>query len=152
MIKSQGRVRPAWFVGAAYGGTDDQSARFIADRIWKNGYKDKYHDIVRSILPGDHIALKSSYTRKNDLPFDSRGEFVSVMAIKAVGTIVKNCGDGPVVGVEWAETESPREWYFFTHRGTIWRVSPGDWKADALIAFAFNHKMQDIARFQHAST
>jgi 5-methylcytosine-specific restriction protein B len=26
-----------WFVGASYGGTDDQLPRFLADGIWENG-------------------------------------------------------------------------------------------------------------------
>lgn len=65
-----GGVRPAWFVGAAYGRTDDQASRFIAGGVWKNGYKNKYHDIVRSMRPGDRIAIKASYTRKHGLPFE----------------------------------------------------------------------------------
>ena len=27
-----------WFVGASYGGTDDQLPRFLAEGIWENGY------------------------------------------------------------------------------------------------------------------
>jgi hypothetical protein len=42
-----------------------------------------------------------------------------------------------------------REWYFFTDRATVWRVIPGSWKADALIAFVFEHKPQDVDRFRH---
>ena len=75
-----------WFVGAAYG-TDDQTSRFLAEGIWENGYEDKYLDLVRSMRSGDRIAIKSSYTRKHGLPFDNRGQTVSVMAIKAIGTI-----------------------------------------------------------------
>jgi 5-methylcytosine-specific restriction protein B len=102
-------ARPNWFVGASYGGTDDQTQRFIADGIWKNGYKNKYHDVVRSMRPGDRIAIKASYTRKHNLPFDNRGEFVSVAGIKAVRRITKNLGDGQVVHVNWAPTEPVRE-------------------------------------------
>ena len=152
MAKTNRRgARPSWFVGASYGGTDDQTERFIADAIWKNGYKNKYHDVVRSMRPGDRIAIKASYTRKHNLPFDNQGEFVSVVGIKAVGTITKNLGDGQVVRVDWAPTEPLREWYFFTDRATVWRVLPGNWKNDGLIAFAFEHKPQDIERFQRTS-
>jgi hypothetical protein len=56
--------------------------------------------------PGDPIAVKASYTRKHKLPFDNRGEFVSVLGIKAVGTITKNVGDGQLVQVDWAPHES----------------------------------------------
>jgi 5-methylcytosine-specific restriction enzyme B len=100
---------------------------------------------------GDRIAIKASYTRKHDLPFDAQGDFVSVVGIKAVGTITKNSGDGQNVLVEWAEAGPTREWYFFTNRATVWRVEPGDWKADGLIAFAFEGKPQDIERYRNVN-
>jgi 5-methylcytosine-specific restriction protein B len=139
-----------WFVGAAYGGNNDQTPRFLDEGIWENGYQDKYLDAVRSIQPGNRIAIKSSYTRKHDLPFDNRGQSVSVMAIKAIGTVTENKGDGRRIKVDWTRLESPREWYFFTHRGTIWRVLPGDWATDALIKFTFDDKPQDLDRFLSA--
>lgn len=118
--------RANWFVGATYGGTDDQMPRFLAEGIWENGYDDKLLDVVRSMRPGERIAIKSSYTRKHGLPFDSRGRAVSVMGIKAVGTITENLNDGKQVKVDWAKVEPVREWYFYTHRATIWRVLPGE--------------------------
>lgn len=75
------RSHVSWFVGAFYSGTDDQTQRFLAEGVWENGYRDRYHDLVRSMRPGDRIAIKSSYVRKNNLPFDSRGLPVSVMAV-----------------------------------------------------------------------
>lgn len=138
-----------WFVGASYGGTDDQMRRFLAEGIWENGYDDKLLDVVRSMRPGERIAIKSSYTRKHGLPFDSRGRAVSVMGIKAVGTITENLNDGKRVKVDWAKVEPVREWYFYTHRATIWRVLPGEWMNDALIAFAFDGKPQDVDRFRN---
>lgn len=138
-----------WFVGASYGGTDDQLPRFLSEGIWENGYDDKLLDMVRSMRPGERIAIKSSYTRKHGLPFDSRGRAVSVLGIKAVGTITENLNDGKRVKVDWTKVEPVREWYFYTHRGTIWRVLPGDWMADALIAFAFEGKPQDVDRFRN---
>jgi len=138
-----------WFVGASYGGTDDQMPRFLAEGIWENGYDDKLLDVVRSMRPGERIAIKSSYTRKHGLPFDSRGRAVSVMGIKAVGTITENLNDGKRVKVDWTKVEPVREWYFYTHRATIWRVLPGEWMNDALIAFAFDGKPQDVDRFRN---
>ena len=142
-------AQATWFVGASYGGTDDQMPRFLAEGIWENGYDDKLLDVVRSMRPGERIAIKSSYTRKHGLPFDSRGRAVSVMGIKAVGTITENLNDGKRVKVDWAEVEPVREWYFYTHRATIWRVLPGEWMNDALIAFAFDGKPQDVDRFRN---
>lgn len=138
-----------WFVGASYGGNDDQMPRFLSEGIWENGYDDKFLDMVRSMRPGERIAIKSSYTRRHGLQFDTRGRTVSVMGIKAVGTITENLNDGKRVKVDWAKVEPVREWYFYTHRGTIWRVLPGDWKNDALIAFAFEGKSQDVDRFRN---
>lgn len=142
-------AQASWFVGASYGGTDDQMSRFLSEGIWENGYDDKYFDLVRSMRPGDRIAIKSSYTRKRGLPLDNRGRAVSVMGIKAVGTITENLNDGKRVKVDWAKLEPVREWYFYTHRGTIWRVVPGDWMNDALIAFTFDDKPQDLDRFRN---
>jgi len=148
MTKSEslGGARPSWFVGA-YFNDKDQTDRFIAEGIWKGGNGDKHLDVVRSMRPGDRIAIKTSYTRKHDLPFDNRGKFVSVLGIKAIGTITKNLDDGRRVRVDWAPTEPVREWYFFTNKTTVWRVLPGNWRSDDLIAFAFEHKLQDIERF-----
>ena len=61
-------AQASWFVGASYGGTDDQLPRFLSEGIWENGYEDKHLDVVRSMRPGDRIAVKSSYTRKHGLP------------------------------------------------------------------------------------
>lgn len=143
-------ARACWFVGATYGGTDDQTPRFLQEGIWENGCQDKYLDAVKSIQVGDRIAIKSSYTRKHDLPFDNRGQTVSVMAIKAIGTIKENLGDGRTLKVDWTPFDPPREWYFYTNRSTVWRVLPGDWTTDALIGFTFEEKAQDINRFRNA--
>jgi 5-methylcytosine-specific restriction protein B len=99
--------------------------------------------------PGDRIAIKAAYTRKNDLPFDNRGHTVSVMAIKAIGTIMENLNDGRHVRVDWKKLDPVREWYFYTNRGTVWQVLPGEWMPDGLIAFAFDGKPQDIDRFRN---
>ena len=139
-----------WFVGASYGGTDDQMPRFLSDGIWESGYEDKHLDVVRSMRPGDRIAIKSSYTRKHGLPFDNKNQVVSVMAIKAIGTITENLNDGKLVKVDWTKVEPLREWYFYTARVTVWRVLPGEWMTDSLIAFTFDNKPQDVERFCNA--
>lgn len=146
----EANARPCWFVGAAYNRTEDQTPRFVAEGIWENGYDDgKYGDLVRAMRPGDKIVIKSSYTRKHNLPFDGHGATVSVMAIKAVGTIVANDDDGKHVRVDWLPVSAPREWYFYTNRATVWRVAPGGWMEDGLLAFAFDGQPQDIDRFRN---
>jgi 5-methylcytosine-specific restriction protein B len=141
-----------WFVGASYGRTRDQTPRFIAEGIWENGYDDKYIDLVKSMRPGDRIAIKAAYTRKKDVGFDPRGNSVSVMGIKAIGTILENPGDGKRVKVEWKVVEPLREWYFYTYQRTVWKIVPGaSWHNDALIAFTFENEAQDIDRFRNDS-
>ena len=151
MNTSPGEAMPRayWFVGAVYG-TEDQMQRFLTEGIWENGYTDRYLDLVKAIQPGDRIAIKATYIRIYDLPFDNMEQDVSVMAIKAIGTVTENLGDGRKVRVDWSLLDSPREWYFYTYLKTIWRVLPGDWKADGLIAFAFDGTPQDIDRFRNA--
>lgn len=139
-----------WFVGATYNSSEDQTGRFIRDGIWENGYENKYQDLVLGMKPGDRIAIKASYTRKRDVPFDNRDHFVSVMSIKAIGTVIKNRGDGRVIEVNWEKQLSPvKEWYFYTNRNTIWRVIPNDWMAEGLIDFTFYDKAQNISKFRN---
>jgi 5-methylcytosine-specific restriction protein B len=142
--------RPCWFVGASFGGTEDQTKRFVEEGIWENGYKDKYLDEVKSIQPGDRIAIKSSYTRKKKLPFDNQGQTVSVMAIKAIGTVKENHGDGHFLKVDWQPIDPPWEWYFYTNRSTVWKVLPGNSYNDKLILFTFEGKKQDFNWFRNA--
>ena len=145
------KTRPVWFVGAAFGGNEDQTPRFLADGIWENGHTDRYIEDVKSIQPGDRIAIKAAFTRKNGLPFDNRGHMASVMRIKAVGTVKENIGDGRFLKVDWTPLAPPREWYFFTYRGTVWKVTPGfnEWQSNSLISFAFDEEKQDIDRFRN---
>lgn len=138
---------PVWFVGASFGGTSDQTPRFLSEGIWENGYNDKYLGLVRSMQPGERIAIKSTYTRKVGLPFNNRGRAVSVMAIKAIGTITENLNDGKRIRVTWDAVDPNREWYFFTYQKTVWKVLPGWWAKNALIAFAFGDTPQNLNQF-----
>ena len=139
----------AWFVGAAYGGDDDHSERFVREGVWEHGYTDRYIEVVKSIRPGDRVALKSTYTRKHGLPFENRGNFVSVMAIKATGTVRDNPGDGRRLLVEWTPVDPAREWYFFTNMRTIWKVVSGKRWGDELLRFTFEGEPQDIDGFRN---
>ncbi|MDE2824031.1 MAG: AAA family ATPase [Chloroflexota bacterium] len=136
--------RPAWFVGAAFGGNDDQTKRFVQDGVWEGGPVENYGDQIASIQAGDRIAIKSCYTRKNRLPFDNRGKFVAVMAIKATGIVVENLGNRRSLRVDWTPIAPAREWYFHTLRGTVGRVTPDTWWQQALIRFTFDNEDQDI--------
>lgn len=136
--------RPAWFVGAAFGGVDDQTKRFVQEGIWEGGPVEEYGDLIASIQPGDRIAIKSCYTRKNGVPFDNRGGFVAVMAIKATGIVVENLGDRRSLRVDWTPIDPAREWYFHTLRGTVGQVAPNTLWQQGLIRFTFDNENQDI--------
>lgn len=144
-------TKPFWFVGSQPGG-NDFTDQFIDQGIWWHDWKDdkKIQDQVRSMQTGERIAIKAVFVRKNELPFDNRGNSVSVMAIKATGTIIENMDDGYRLKVDWQRVSPNREWYFYTYQGTVWKVTPGDWKTDGLIAFSFQNKPQEIARFCNA--
>lgn len=136
-----------WFVGASIN-RKDQTKKFIEKGIWENGYSDKYSDLVNSIQVGDSIAIKSSYTRKHNLPFDNEGDSISVMGIKAIGEVTHNFKDGCNLKVDWKEINPLREWYFFTNRSTVWKVKNDDgWREENLIDFAFKGKEQDYDKF-----
>ena len=146
MIAESEHPRPAWFVGAAFGGNNDQTERFVQEGIWEGGPEETYGHLIESIQPGDRIAIKSVYTRKSreGLPFDNRGEWVSVMAIKATGIVVQNIGNRRRVRVKWNPIDQPREWYFHTFRRTILAVYPDAWWRQGLMRFTFDGKVQDI--------
>ena len=145
--------RPCWFVGAHFETKGDQTDRFVRDGVWEmerwdnNPAQERYVRRVKSMLPGDRIAIKSTYVRKDGIEFDNKGKYVSVMAIKAVGEVAENPGDGHVVKVVWTPLDPPREWYFYTNRQTVWEVVPGSgtqpWAVELLVNFAFNNEPQD---------
>ena len=152
-VQETAEQRPCWFVGASYGGTDDQTDRFLQEGIWENGWHDRHLDQVKSMRPGDRIAIKAGFTQKHALPFPiPEGHTASGMYIKAVGTVTQNMLDGRHVKVDWIPINPPREWYFYTYRKTVWEVWPGKgtipWAADALISFAFEGKPQNYDRFR----
>lgn len=138
-----------WFVGAMWGdGEGDQLGRFVHEGIWQNGHDDKFADQVRSMKPGDRIAVKAAFSQKHGLPFDNKGQVISVMRIKAIGTVTRNHEDGRTVDVEWDVDFEPRDWYFYTYRATITRARVEDEAlARRLVAFAFENAPQDHAFF-----
>lgn len=136
-----------WFVGTAWD-EGDQTPRFLAEGIWQNGHDEKFSKLVRQMKEGDRIAIKATYTRKHDVPFENRGRTVSAMRIKAIGTIMANHGDGKTVAVDWSEIDPPREWFFYTYRTTVAQARfEDDEMARQLVAFAFDGKDQDYDSF-----
>lgn len=145
-----GGVNTYWFLSAKFSGGLDQTERFIKMGIWENGYENKFLNIVRSISIGDQVAIKSTYNLKNNLPFNNKGQPVSVMEIKAIGIVTKNHQDGKLLEIDWQQTNLNKKWYFFTNLASIWRVKDDYWLSKQLIDFAFYDKPQDIDYFRNA--
>lgn len=131
-----------WLVGASING-EDQTDSFLASGIWHlaDGL-DARTDAMRA---GDRIAIKSSYVRKHDLPFENRGLNVSCMMIKARGTITQITTNQ--VNVDWDDSFEPREWYFYTFMTAVQRLNPEHRHTKDLERFIFDGEDQDIQKF-----
>ena len=154
MVTLANKARPAWFVGSMWYDDsvgNDQTERFLREGIWENGWDDRFLDLVDSVRPGDRIAIKSFFTQKNrpGLPFNDRGHYVSGMMIKAIGVVTENPSDGRILKVDWTPVNPPKEWYFSSYMQTVHAVMPDDWKTEALLAFTFDNRPQDIDRFRN---
>jgi len=137
--------RRFWFVGGIWGGTDDQTERFLHEGIWQSGHDDERYDAhVARMQRGDRIALKAAFTKKYGLPFDNQNKPVSCMRIKAIGTVTAPTTDGKTVSVDWQPLVSPKEWYFYTYRTTIVEADPAEELARRLIRFTFGDHPQNF--------
>jgi len=132
----------AWLVGANWDG-EDMSARFIAEERWENGYDDRFVSEVKSVREGDRIAIKSTHTQINGLPFDNQGKTVSCMSIKARGTVIGNPGDGKHLAVQWERPFKPFTVYHYTYRPTISRIDTA--KYPQVVDWIFEDVPQPLA-------
>ena len=141
--------RQFWFAGSIWNGDDDQTERLLAEGIWQTnkGLDEKTVQMVHEMRPGDRIAIKASFVQKFGLPFDNRGKPVSVMRIKAVGTITENMSDGQTVRVDWRALDPARDWLFYTYRNTLARANLAHQRAKMLVRFAFADSEQDYDFF-----
>lgn len=141
----------AWYVGTT--GNDDNgewrdfSDEYIENGIWVNGWDDKFIEVVNSIAVGDHIAIKSTFTQKKNLPFDNHGKTVGAMKIKAIGVVTENPQDGKNLKVEWERLDPVKVWFGpGTLRETIHRVNAADgYLKSQLLAFTFGDEEQDYS-------
>lgn len=143
------KINSCWYAGAVWS-TGDMTDKFISEGYWENHSDENFTDLVNQIQVGDKIAIKSSYTQKNNLPFDVKGGTVSVMAIKCIGTVTKNYQNGKRIDVEWEKDYKQKNWYFFTYRTTISKIErkPDDWMYGALLDFTFDENaVQDYNAF-----
>lgn len=149
---SQNKVNKCWLVGASWGRVN-KTDEFIENEIWQNGYDDKYLDEVKHVKVGDKIVIKTTYTMKNNLPFEYNRS-ASVMDIVAIGTVTKNLKDGKNLDVNWNnKLDEPKKWYFGSWRDTIQEIKRDkSWKEADLLDFIFEGKEQDYNKFLNDKT
>lgn len=118
---------------------------FVEDGVWRLlGPSARNRELVKSMRVGDRIAAKTTFVTKAGVPFDNRGNPVSVMRIKAVGTVLENPGDGESVKVEWENQEPARDWYFFTYIHHVALLERSTGLTPDLIRFVFEGEEQDL--------
>lgn len=142
----------AWYVGVtgndSEGKWHDYFEQYIAEGRWENGWDNKFMDEVRSIKPGDRIAIKSTSKIKNNLPFENNGQWVGFADIKAIGIVTENLGDGKNIKVNWQKLDKPKRWFSFMGfiRDAIDLVAAKDGYAKkALLDFTFGNAEQDYS-------
>ena len=150
---SQNKVNKCWLVGASLDRVN-KTDEFIENEIWQNGYDDKYLDEVKHVKVGDKIVIKTTYTMKNNLPFEYNNKTASVMDIVAIGTVTKNLKDGKNLEVNWNnKLDEPKKWFFGSWRDTIQEIKrEKSWKEADLLDFIFEGKEQDYNKFLNDKT
>ena len=150
---SQNKVNKCWLVGASWDRVN-KTDEFIENEIWQNGYDDKYLDEVKHVKVGDKIVIKTTYTMKNNLPFEYNNKTASVMDIVAIGTVTKNLKDGKNLEVNWNnKLDEPKKWFFGSWRDTIQEIKRDkSWKEADLLDFIFEGKEQDYNKFLNDKT
>lgn len=95
-----------WLVGAYWKDHEpkDRTRLMVEGMEWINGFdvdsNDPSIEDVKKINEGDFIAIKSSFTKKND-----QGKHHSCIRIKAIGEVVENLGDGVNLKVDWISSD-----------------------------------------------
>ncbi len=132
----------------------DSLTRFVEQGYWEAAERGNELALARSMQPGERIVLKTTYRTMRNLPFDTNGKSVPAMDIQAVGTVAERTRDGKSVKVDLihqvAGPRGPRTWYLYAPPESLSCIRPGEWMADALLAFVLDSQPQDIKRFRDA--
>lgn len=135
-----------WLLGASYNsGSEDKTDLFIREGRWENGYDDRYLDKVNEIAVGDTVAIKSTYTKIKNLPFETTdyGKRYSVMSIKAVGTVTEASKDGRNIKVKWNLLNPYKLCYGYYYASTIHKVMTTSEEDKRLLEFILNDNTQE---------
>ncbi|MDO5537073.1 MAG: hypothetical protein Q4F72_06060, partial [Desulfovibrionaceae bacterium] len=142
-----------WCVGLGGGPEEDKEKtleRFISQNIWENlGDNEGLAETVNKVRAGDRLAIRTTHKRKDDLPFDSRGFYVSTVLVRAVGTVTDNPEDSHTLHVNWERCDPYREWLFFSHTPNIWQPETSNPHAARFVDFCLKKEAQDINWFRN---
>ncbi len=136
-----------WFVSVPRGLDATSMPDYLAKQQWDAPEHAVSSAMVGQMKKGDLIALKSVSNRKGGLPFFNADRLVSTMTVWATGQITNAAADG-TISVEWDPHSSPRDWYFYTSRRSIWKVvaEQGPYQ-QAVVDFAFGKSDQQLDAF-----
>ena len=95
-----------YFIAGFTWGGESQKDRFISEKIWENGYDDKYQDVYNNIRIGDFIALKSTFVQGGK----------SVLRIHKIGVVRTVSKETMRVDLDWLDSIVPKDitditWY-----------------------------------------
>lgn len=134
-----------WLADRPAGMTEAETPHYLVDGMWRAKEVGPSAEYLKSMHPGDRIALKTVTKRRTGIPFFNADEMVSVMKIHAVGTVREVDPEASTVRVEWSPEGWPREWYLWTYVGKALVRLAGDGPAVAdLIDFLFHGGEQDL--------
>ena len=131
-----------WLVGEDLG--YDNTNDYLENKYWADGYyrsgDNRNEAILKKIKKGDRIAIKSSFTQKNNLPFENNSKFCSVLRIKARGVAQEDFSlTDKKVNVVWEHDFKPIDLYGVSYRKTIAELNNREH-----IEFIFKDKKQNI--------
>ena len=134
-------MQSTWFVRAAA----DQRISCLQHGLWTGHALEDAQ--LKQIHMGDRIVLHSISTRQQNLPFDAHGQSILVLEIHALGEM-QQYQQGQGLQIAWhTQYATPREWYFYAHRGEMWQVTADHWMNQALLAFVFEGQAQNYTQF-----
>ena len=134
-----------WFVNTLY---DRDVEQYLQKGTWRSDKPEKNRQLVKKMQIGDFIAIKFTFRRTDKMPFQNLGKNVSVMEIKAVGTITSKSSDNIELMVNWDKDYIPKEWYFYTYAHAIVRARIEEKEmARQLVNFTFYNQKQNYAYY-----
>lgn len=134
--------RQFWLAGTA--SDSGLTSRFLSEGFWQADGNEKVREKLATMRPGDRVILKTPASAAPEPPFDTRGNKVSVMWVKATGIVRELMPDGITVKVDWSRVDPPRPWYLYMFVSRLERLDPDDDYGRRLIRFALSGEEQDL--------